>query len=949
MAMSSLRKDYSSLRRQRHTGVVPQNSLASAVQAIQVPTVDTINRGKTSIVKPPAVKQVQRSQDVRTCFFLPIAIQDSGLTEDPLWVVSVKSVDHNGTKVAAEYRKEFELCASKDGEFLFFKTEFAYMDKMVIPRGTLSEASFCDSQCLLLLEKRFGYFWIEFYNDKAPLRDFLRRHAAWVQSPTERLDASTLLSAYAHQVRKRKFAQQDPETVVHTPVILSSPPVISSSPTVTLSSPAKRTQSPESDGILQNGLLSTPQSDRVVLTRQSRSATKLLRDEAAKEDNTVDSERSRTPSIPRPEDAEVVERETPADFDPPLQYTLNNGKKCSIAYNDFKTLYNNDWINDTLIDFFIAYEKDDAINNLNLIGEHDVYALNSFFFTKLLSKPEEQETPDYYGNIRRWLLKVDLMSYEYVIIPVNENSHWYCCVIKGLPQLLDHAKNGGDVNERKLLTEIFVIDSLRQRHPNIAQPLRTVLVEYCKEKHGVNVPPKLIRFFYAQVPRQRNFNDCGIHVIYNIRKWLSEPAICEVVWKKGRKKGGSTYYSATERDNMRQTYIDKLLALHSQFIAKSQLEKEAENAHSDDDIEEISYNPSKSSQEENSGLEENSKVGSKENLAADEGKIPNGENKGGVEESSSETSATPNECFDTDNNGKDSANTFIQSLEPSRRTLDPRALKDELSNAVSPPILQIEHPQIRRLCLKSVLKRHTIDFFNRLLTDHSKIYTEEQQRAIVDFADKFNFFDPSTDRAQCEILANSLIASLAAPPAPMDEPFVIQDPDDSAGELNRSVNDLRISHDIPIHQTHRERNETPEATRRFLKEVEQDSPLRRRTRNGKLSEQSASGYESDVEIVEDQISEGVLAEERLKSSPKKENGEGRSEIKLLPAHEDVQSGSVSSTESDDVVAQKEVVTISDDERISTRVRSPRLKITYLAYSSPKRRRVEESRLRRSYH
>lgn len=73
----------------------------------------------------------------------------------------------------------------------------------------------------------------------------------------------------------------------------------------------------------------------------------------------------------------------------------------TISYNDFKTLYNNGWINDSVIDFFIEYEIDEAVKNVPTLARSDVFAFSSFFFTKLVSKPAGQANTDYYENIKR--------------------------------------------------------------------------------------------------------------------------------------------------------------------------------------------------------------------------------------------------------------------------------------------------------------------------------------------------------------------------------------------------------------------------------------------------------------------------------------------------------------------------------------------------------------------
>lgn len=319
-------------------------------------------------------------------------------------------------------------------------------------------------------------------------------------------------------------------------------------------------------------------------------------------------------------------------FEVELKYVFSDNKVFTITYSDFKTLYDNDWINDSLIDFFIKYEMDKAIYQKNLFKQKDIYAFNSFFFTKLMSGDELNDEIDYYGNIKRWLNKLDLMSYPNIIIPINENLHWYCCVIKGLPQLLESALkrkealassddyedihgveyDDSDISNSEsnvtsaFLTleantkakkiyqpEIFIFDSMRQKHTNIHFPLKKFIIDYCKEKYDVNIGKNEIRVHSAKVPKQNNFNDCGIHVIYNVRKWLNNSEECERIWRSSNLRTASRLlFIAEERNGMRRELRNILLNLKKkQKSEQNDASGDKNSYHADDDIEVLEYTP----------------------------------------------------------------------------------------------------------------------------------------------------------------------------------------------------------------------------------------------------------------------------------------------------------------------------------------------------------------------
>lgn len=868
----SVRKDFSSLRKHRPTGVQPKNLLGEPVLKIGVPTEHTINQGAIYVVGPADLTNKLRSQDIRSCFFVPMAIIDSGLTEDPTICTDVAAVEYNGTKITSMGERELVLNVSKNGEYLYFQRSKAYLDKMVIPKGALRHVMFSNDErnVFFILQKKFGLIYVNFAEKASKLKQFLQTDLSrWVAGRFQEEDSIYVKELYHQRLKKRENSNKDPQTVSIMPI-----------------SPDTSDLPDPSDDVLRNGLPSkfTP---KFFQRRKTRATTKMLEEDpellALYTEKSIDYEEDEDLID---EDAPIIQ-ETPAPFDPPLKYTLSNGKKFIIAYNDFKTLYNNDWINDTLIDFFIAYDIDRAANELKLISESEVYAFNSFFFTKLMSKAEDQETPDYYGNIRRWLNKIDLMSYESVVLPINEHLHWFCCVIKNLPSLLQAAikckENPAlpvidEVTGKRVkvdpVAEVFVFDSLRQSHSNIAQPLKTIISEYCKEKYGITIPQELIKVQSARVPKQRNFNDCGIHVIYNVRKWLSEPEICEKVWRKFA-RSQRTYFSGSERNNMRQACIDLLLDLHQRQPTdeSSTCAKEADENHSDDEIELISYHSSKPQEGEN---EQEQPTEVQKKMISAEAKHNTGLT---LDVATGITGLKLHYQSSTESMGEDHTVDLIKNTdipldevtkEKSRlstptRTLDPRVLKavssptetaklwfDKSKNAkldsfatndssshqdstlsktsannrpITRQSFQIEHPQVRRLCMALRLKLHCIEFLNKYFVNHSRIYNEAQQRVITEFVKNYNFFDPLAEARQSDILIKQFMDDLREPPAPIDEPFVIQEAEDSNGELNQSVSDLRISSD-DSRKSMKSSGDTPEATRMFMREADNVSPTR---------------------------------------------------------------------------------------------------------------------------
>ncbi|KAL2019619.1 hypothetical protein VTK56DRAFT_9434 [Thermocarpiscus australiensis] len=81
-------------------------------------------------------------------------------------------------------------------------------------------------------------------------------------------------------------------------------------------------------------------------------------------------------------------------------------------------------LNDNLIGFGLRYLFDEYSGRHKDLNKR-VYLHNSFFYEKLKSG---RGTINYDG-VKSWTAKVDLLSYDYIIVPVNEHFHWWVAII----------------------------------------------------------------------------------------------------------------------------------------------------------------------------------------------------------------------------------------------------------------------------------------------------------------------------------------------------------------------------------------------------------------------------------------------------------------------------------------------------------------------------------------
>lgn len=309
-----------------------------------------------------------------------------------------------------------------------------------------------------------------------------------------------------------------------------------------------------------------------------------------------------------------------------LTFRFKDRSSITISVSDYCCLYDNQWINDSLIDFFLKYAVEKAVDKKRL-GYDDAYVLTTYFFTKMLSaKPDTEGKRNYYGPIRRWLAKLNLFKYKYIIMPINEYLHWYCVVIynfKGAIESIEEYKkiietkqhhnesqqqqlllkekemekdhNSDDTNDFTFFGEtthkkiiIYYFDSLSQKHENIGEPIIESLIGYAKDVLSVDLTPDMFELRRAFVPKQKNFNDCGIHVIYNIFQFLENDEECLKLWSQGYNGKKNILFNSifvkNEREKLRTTLREELCHLESKQ-EQVPTKPNDDDDHSDNDIE----------------------------------------------------------------------------------------------------------------------------------------------------------------------------------------------------------------------------------------------------------------------------------------------------------------------------------------------------------------------------
>jgi len=117
----------------------------------------------------------------------------------------------------------------------------------------------------------------------------------------------------------------------------------------------------------------------------------------------------------------------------PLTYPKVGKKQTTVEWGDLERLDDGEFLNDNLVSFYLRFlEQSFEQDNPDLAKR--IYFFNSFFYERLTTRQKGQKGINYAG-VQKWTRSVDLFTYDYIIVPINEAAHWYLAIICNLPNL----------------------------------------------------------------------------------------------------------------------------------------------------------------------------------------------------------------------------------------------------------------------------------------------------------------------------------------------------------------------------------------------------------------------------------------------------------------------------------------------------------------------------------
>ncbi|XP_024375883.1 uncharacterized protein [Physcomitrium patens] len=257
-----------------------------------------------------------------------------------------------------------------------------------------------------------------------------------------------------------------------------------------------------------------------------------------------------------------------------------------ILASDVQLLNPLEFLNDTIIDFYIKYIQREF---LSLERSRRFHFFNSFFYKKLCGVVgKKREKTDNFSKLRKWTKGINIFEKDYLFVPVHSKLHWSLAIIC----FPNHGPGSASGSERCILH----LDSMNCGHDSstVFRLLHRYLVaewKYTFAKGGERGGNKLSRHMIptrkVPVPLQENGSDCGLFLLYYIQKFVERaPGTLKISDVENRLESiglfGRRWFLPTEASSLRTTIRQQLLKLFAQdakaqgIAFKSTMKKERE-------------------------------------------------------------------------------------------------------------------------------------------------------------------------------------------------------------------------------------------------------------------------------------------------------------------------------------------------------------------------------------
>jgi len=210
---------------------------------------------------------------------------------------------------------------------------------------------------------------------------------------------------------------------------------------------------------------------------------------------------------------------------------------CSVRLADLNTLEPEYMLNDTIIEFYLKFIQHRLMPRET---RNNIFVFNTYFFGRLTKMPSyerfgqsvEQRSKiiqTNYQRLKSWTKRVDLFSKEYIVVPINEDYHWYLAII--VKPLAGVTRTTSSTNFPTESPYLVLFDSLQNssnRRPNF---VRECIAEYLYLEFQDKIGDTKFMFDRTSLdlivpkstPQQANSVDCGLYLLHFAELFLKNP------------------------------------------------------------------------------------------------------------------------------------------------------------------------------------------------------------------------------------------------------------------------------------------------------------------------------------------------------------------------------------------------------------------------------------------
>ena len=127
-----------------------------------------------------------------------------------------------------------------------------------------------------------------------------------------------------------------------------------------------------------------------------------------------------------------------------LDYPKPGKRSAIVPFQDLSRLDDDEFLNDNLISFFMQYLETYLETTRPELYKR-TYFFNSYFFERLTKNAKGRSIN--FKAVERWTKSINIFNRDFVVVPVNENLHWYLVIICNLQNLVPPQNEDGDVLE----------------------------------------------------------------------------------------------------------------------------------------------------------------------------------------------------------------------------------------------------------------------------------------------------------------------------------------------------------------------------------------------------------------------------------------------------------------------------------------------------------------------